>query len=39
MPNAAGSSTARFSPAGLIPWDLTFADTIEASINEYLEEQ
>lgn len=29
----------RFSPAGLIPYDPAFADDIEASIHEYLEEQ
>lgn len=28
-----------FSPAGLIPYDPAFADEIEASINDYLEEQ
>ena len=29
----------RFTPAGLVPYDPAFADDIEASINEYLEER
>jgi hypothetical protein len=29
----------RFSPAGLIPYDPAFADAIEASIHDYLEER
>jgi hypothetical protein len=28
-----------FAPAGLIPYERAFADDIEASINDYLEEQ